>query len=343
MRPCFTFKAATATKPAVLAIDDEIGLWGMQHGQFRKLLDDVKGQDLDVEINSPGGDVMAGLGMYHMLRTASANGVKVTTRVTGVAASIASIVLLAGDKREMPKNSFGMVHSVKGWQGYATADEMRELADTTDKIQNQIKQIYIDRAGVDEAKATEIMSKDTWLTAAECLELGLATDVTDEVRAVAKFDVERAAMPEHVAAVFKAAAETPPEPAAKVADKTDEADEPVAVQVVALATAAGFEAHAAAIALAYSTVDTAKARITELGEIKALCDVAKQSDYVATAVSQNKSIADVRAHLVETLANADVHTDTSKPAENKGGTTTSSGVNPSALWNSHLSQRKKDR
>ena len=351
MRPCFTFKAATATKPAVVAIDDEIGLWGLQHGEFRQMLDGVAGQDLDVEINSPGGDVMAGLGMYHMLRSASANGVKVRTRVTGVAASIASIVLMAGDEREMPKNSFGMVHSVKGWQGnYATANEMRDLADATEKIHNQVKQIYIERAGIDEAKATELMAKDNWLTASECLDLGLATKVVDEVKAVAKFDVERADMPAHVAAVFKAAAPAENtvvegDPAAmpsETATVSDEPIPPVADQVTAIATAAGFAAYAPQLALAHASVNTAKARISELTEIAALCKVTKRDDYLAVAVNENKSLPEVRTLLVEALAATDKHTDTTQSAHSNGGTT-KPGVNTSDLWASHNSQRKKDR
>ena len=49
-----------------------------------------------------------------------------------------------------------------------TADDMRDAADTLDKVDGSLRGIYMDRMGVDEAKAKEIMAKDTWLTADEC-------------------------------------------------------------------------------------------------------------------------------------------------------------------------------
>ena len=89
MRPCFAFSAKTATKPAVLAIDDEIGFWGVQARDFRAALDAVEGETLEVQINSVGGDVMAGLGMYNMLRNWAGAGKQITTRVTGMVGSSA--------------------------------------------------------------------------------------------------------------------------------------------------------------------------------------------------------------------------------------------------------------
>ena len=69
MRPCFKFTAKAGKKPAVLALDEEIGFWGTQAKDFRAQLDAVEGNELVVEINSIGGDVMAGLGIYNMLRS----------------------------------------------------------------------------------------------------------------------------------------------------------------------------------------------------------------------------------------------------------------------------------
>ena len=133
MRPCFKFTAKAGKKPAVLALDEEIGFWGTQAKDFRAQLDAVEGNELVVEINSVGGDVMAGLGIYNMLRSWAKDGKTVTTRVTGVAASIASIIALAGDKREMPKNTFAMVHQASTF-AVGTADDMRDAADTLDKV-----------------------------------------------------------------------------------------------------------------------------------------------------------------------------------------------------------------
>ena len=266
MRPCFKFTAKAGKKPAVLALDEEIGFWGTQAKDFRAQLDAVEGNELVVEINSVGGDVMAGLGIYNMLRNWAKDGKVVTTRVTGVAASIASIIALAGDKREMPKNTFAMVHQASTF-AVGTADDMRDAADTLDKVDSSLRGIYMDRMGVDEAKAKEIMAKDTWLTADESMDLGFATALIEDIKATAKFDLVRAALPDNVAAIFKAEAdpEQKPEgddepPAAP--DEPEVPDTPVAKQIETMANTAGLQAHAATFAVACASLDEAKTRIT---------------------------------------------------------------------------------
>lgn len=351
MRPCFTFKAKAGDKPAVLALDDEIGFWGTQAKDFRAALDAVDG-DLDVEINSPGGEVMAGLGMYNMLRTRAATGVNITTRVTGVAASIASVIALAGDKREMPKNAFAMTHGVSG-MAWGTEEVLRDQADAVGKMNASIRGIYMDRMGVDEAKATELMSKDTWLSGEECLDLGFATALTDAVEATAKFDMERADLPENVRAVFKNKAD-PKEPVVPDADDSSveaarlaaEAaavpDTPVAEQIVAEAKAAGFEAHAAFFAVNFDSLNAAKARLGVAREINALCTIAGKPEMAAKAIRGGKSVADTRTDLVNALAAEDDLVDNKQPTPN-GPTARDNAkpadVNPTALWASHNSQQ----
>lgn len=351
MRPCFTFKAQAADKPAVLAIDDEIGFWGTQAKDFRASLDAVASNDLVVEINSPGGDVFAGLGMYNMLRSFAANGKTVTTRVTGVAASIASVIMLAGDKREMPKNSFAMIHSASTF-AFGTADELRESADVVDKIDGAIRNVYMDRMGLGEEEVTAMMAKDTWLTADECLTNGFATDLIDNVVATASFNMARADLPENVRKVFQAA-QTEPTPdelaaqqaAAEAARKAEEdaaaaAQNPIAEQIAARAKDFGLEAHAVTFALACTSLAEAEQRITAAREIVALCAIAKRPDDAASHIKQNKSLADVRAALIQAQAEADQHTDSTKPKESDAQHA-SSGVDPNRIWNSHRNQQPK--
>lgn len=347
MRPCFAFTAKTATSPAVLAIDDEIGFWGTQPREFRDALAAVEGDTLEVQINSPGGDVMAGLGMYNMLRN---SGKTVTTRVTGVAASIASIIMLAGDTREMPSNAFAMIHSVMSG-AWGTADEIREQADVVDKVQASLRNIYIDRMGIDEAKATELMAKDSWLTAEECLELGFVTKVVDPVQATAKFNTERAALPAHVAKVFaaKEEADTAPAPVPSPAAITDEDKDalaqPVAEAIVALAKTAGLEAHAPFLALSCGTLDEAKTRMAEAREIVALCTVAGAADKAAEHIRAKATVATVRTALVETLANTDKPTASGPGSKDTGKTGDTSAsppvVNSASIWASHNKQLTK--
>lgn len=349
MRPCFKFTAKAGKKPAVLALDEEIGFWGTQAKDFRAQLDAVEGNELVVEINSPGGDVMAGLGIYNMLRNWAKDGKAVTTRVTGVAASIASIIALAGDKREMPKNTFAMVHQVANVMiGAYTADELRDAAALNDKITGSMRSIYTSRMGVDEAKATEIMSKDTWLTADESLELGFATALIDDIRATASFSLARAELPDHVAKVFKAEAdpEQKPEgddepPAAP--DEPEVPDTPVAKQIETMANTAGLQAHAATFAVACASLDEAKTRITAAKEIVALCAVAKRPDDAATAIRANQSVEDVRAALIKAMAEADEHTNNAPPARGSQTAGQSGVLSAKAVYEKRAARKQNSR
>ena len=347
MRPCFKFTAKAGKKPAVLALDEEIGFWGTQAKDFRAQLDAVEGNELVVEINSVGGDVMAGLGIYNMLRSWAKDGKTVTTRVTGVAASIASIIALAGDKREMPKNTFAMVHQASTF-AVGTADDMRDAADTLDKVDGSLRGIYMDRMGVDEAKAKEIMAKDTWLTADESMDLGFATALIEDIKATAKFDLARAALPDNVAAIFKAEAdpEQKPEgddepPAAP--DEPEVPDTPVAKQIEALANTAGLQAHAATFAVACATVVEATARITAAKEIVALCAVAKRPDDAAKAIRANQSVEDVRAALIKAMAEADEHTNNAPPARGSQTAGQSGVLSAKAVYEKRAARKQNSR
>lgn len=347
MRPCFKFTAKAGKKPAVLALDEEIGFWGTQAKDFRAQLDAVEGNELVVEINSVGGDVMAGLGIYNMLRSWAKDGKTVTTRVTGVAASIASIIALAGDKREMPKNTFAMVHQASTF-AVGTADDMRDAADTLDKVDGSLRGIYMDRMGVDEAKAKEIMAKDTWLTADESMDLGFATALIEDIKATAKFDLARAALPDNVAAIFKAEAdpEQKPEgddepPAAP--DEPEVPDTPVAKQIEALANTAGLQAHAATFAVACATVVEATARITAAKEIVALCAVAKRPDDAAKAIRANQSVEDVRAALIQAMAEADEHTNNAPPARGSQTAGQSGVLSAKAVYEKRAARKQNSR
>ena len=347
MRPCFKFTAKAGKKPAVLALDEEIGFWGTQAKDFRAQLDAVEGNELVVEINSVGGDVMAGLGIYNMLRSWAKDGKTVTTRVTGVAASIASIIALAGDKREMPKNTFAMVHQASTF-AVGTADDMRDAADTLDKVDGSLRGIYMDRMGVDEAKAKEIMAKDTWLTADESMDLGFATALIEDIKATAKFDLARAALPDNVAAIFKAEAdpEQKPEgddepPAAP--DEPEVPDTPVAKQIETLATTAGLQAHAATFAVACASLDEAKTRITAAKEIVALCAVAKRPDDAAKAIRANQSVEDVRAALIKAMAEADEHTNNAPPARGSQTAGQSGVLSAKAVYEKRAARKQNSR
>lgn len=347
MRPCFLFKAAAAKdEPETLMIYDEIGFWGVQAKDFVTDLGKVQSKKLKVEINSPGGDVFAGLAIYNALKM---SGKEIEVHVMGVAASAASLIAMAGDKIIMPKNTFMMVHNPWSFV-IGNADELREQADVLDKIGTSLLQTYVSRTGRSEQEVAEMLSKDTWMTADEALELGFATEVVDEVKAKAQFDMARADLPEQVKAVFALASTTAASNEGGEDDEldsstTNEPDEPaeqptLAEAIEAAAKDAKMDAYASLWAVACTSMEEVKSRIADAREIKALCAFAKVPEMADAAILDGKSVADVRAKLIQARATADenTHTDTTTKLNSKEQATRSTEtpkVTTSALWASH--------
>ena len=342
MRPCFAFQAATDTE-ATLSIYDEIGFWGVQAKGFSEQLAGIKAPVLNVEINSPGGDVFAGLAIFQMLR---ASGKEIVVKVMGVAASAASLIAMAGDKIQMPKNTFMMIHNPWSF-AMGNADELRKTADTLDKIGGALLATYAAKTGLPEDELTAMLATDTWLTADEALEKGFATEVTDPFEAKASFDMARADLPENVRAVFMAATkpkaqtedEPPadPAPADPVVEPADDAEPTQTEQIEALAKGAGMEAYAAVWAVAGLDPAAVKTRITDAREIKALSTVAGKPELADAAIKAGKSVADFRAALVEVMAQADedTHTNTTRKVAPQAGSDGKPPVSPNTLWASH--------
>lgn len=131
----------------------------------KKFLDGAKGKNLNIHINSGGGSVFAGIAIYNMLRYH--NGFK-TVYVDGVAASIASVIALAGDKVVMRTGSTLMVHKpLYSIWGMYNADDMRKMADDLDRVQECIMQVYKEnlREGVELNIIEKMVNAETWLPA----------------------------------------------------------------------------------------------------------------------------------------------------------------------------------
>lgn len=348
MRPCFAFSNVNAAdnKPAVLSIYDEIGFWGVQAKDFNKELASVKAKSLTVEINSPGGDVFAALAIYNALR---ASGKEIVTKTMGVAASAASLIFMAGDKRVMPKNTQLMVHNPWSF-AMGNADKLREQADVLDKIGASIKATYAARTGMDDEKLDAMLAKDTWINADEALADGFATEVVEEIEAKAKFDMDRADLPESVKAIFQARTADVP-PADTTADDEGEQtggqgdEQPQAAfaeQVLAMAQAAGFEAYASAWVLKHKEIKDVESSIASAREIKALCDVVKASDKADGYIKAGKSLDDVRNELVEAMASADEdrHIDTTPKGSNQP---TQSDASQSAVKTADIWAKRRNR
>lgn len=188
------FKNMTSTE-ADLYLYIEIASWGGGYAahsaqSFKQELDNLGDLDtLNIYINSPGGDVFEGNTIMNMLKRKKCTK---NVYVDGLAASIASVIAMSGDKVIMPNNSMMMIHNA--WTYTAgNSNELRKLADDLDKVNASIRQTYLDKAGekLDEETLIKLMDNETWLTAQECYDYGLCDVVGDEKNVAAKFDLNK--------------------------------------------------------------------------------------------------------------------------------------------------------
>jgi len=121
--------------------------------------------ELNIYINSPGGSVFAGLAIYNMLRR---NKAKKIVHIDGVAASIASVIALAGDEIHIPKNAFMMVH--KPWTiALGDSTHFKKVAEDLDKIESGMMEVYYENLleGVNQEDINQMVQAETWLTGEE--------------------------------------------------------------------------------------------------------------------------------------------------------------------------------
>ncbi len=128
----------------------------------RQLLKEIDGSDLDIHINSCGGDVFAGFAICNMLRSLSG---RKRVYVDGIAASIASVIAMAGDEIIMPENAYLMIHNAWSY-AQGNAEDLRKVADTLDKIDSGIVATYMLHTADDitEKKIKSMMADETWLS-----------------------------------------------------------------------------------------------------------------------------------------------------------------------------------
>ena len=174
----FTIRnAASAEAPAEISIHDEIGAWGVSAKDFLAQLRSIAAATpITLSIHSPGGEVFDGLAIYHALKARG----NVTVRIEGLAASMASVIAMAGTRIEMPRNAFMMIHNPSGFAVGDSAD-MRQLADLLDKIKGSLLAAYRERTKKSDEDLTAMMDAETWLTGEEAVEHGFADATSDEV------------------------------------------------------------------------------------------------------------------------------------------------------------------
>lgn len=156
---------------------------------FKQQLDELGNvSEIDVHINSSGGNVFEGHAIYNMLKMHKA---KINIYIDALAASIASVIAMSGDTIFMHKNSFLMIHN--SWiMTVGNAKELRDTADLLDKTDEASNQAYLDRAlNISEEELKELLDAETWLTASEALEKGFIDEILEPNEIAASISDER--------------------------------------------------------------------------------------------------------------------------------------------------------
>lgn len=189
---------------AEIAIYDEIGGWGITAREFS---DELKAYGdlslIDLHIHSPGGDVFEGMAIYNLLVNHPA---RVEVTIDGLAASMGSVIAMAGDRITMPENAMMMVHRPWGIQG-GDADEMRRYAELLDKVESNLVSAYTKKTGLSDDEVREMLAAETWFTGPEAVERGFADQLAEPLTAAASLQSHRmkefANMPESLKHLMK--------------------------------------------------------------------------------------------------------------------------------------------
>jgi ATP-dependent Clp protease protease subunit len=143
--------------------------------------------EISVRINSPGGDVFDGISIYNRLKQHKA---KVIVYVDGMAASIASIIMMAGDEIIVGEGSQIMIH--KPWTfAMGNASDLDATINRLDDVEEQMISIYSKRTGIARAELRDLLAKETWMSDEESVELKFADKKAEDItyRMAASADV----------------------------------------------------------------------------------------------------------------------------------------------------------
>jgi ATP-dependent protease ClpP protease subunit len=272
----FTMRASKRDGKAVgnVAIYGDIGSWGVTASDFRNALDGIGDVDeLHVHISSDGGDVTAGIGIFNLL---AAHLSKKVITVDSHAASMGSVIFMAGDERIMPKNTFLMIHNPWG-AVMGDADEVISFGEGLKLMEENLVGAYVDATGLKAKEVRDMMAKETWLTAAQAKKLGFATKVveprdmnakTKAVLASSKFATNPA-----MAGLTKGVKAMAKKPNAQSGADTDDGE---------------FEMNADEIRASL---------LSDQKEIRSMCKLAGYADLAEGFIAEDKSLADVMAAL----------------------------------------------
>lgn len=163
--------STSSSKSADVYLFDRIGGWfGVTADDFVRDVASLEVEHIDLHLNSPGGDAFEGIAIANVLRQHQAD---VTVWVDGLAASAASVVAMAGDEIVMSTGAQFMLH--EPWSGViGNAADMRKEAEVLETLTSSLASVYAQRAGGSTADWLAVMAEETWYTAEDAVDAGLA-------------------------------------------------------------------------------------------------------------------------------------------------------------------------
>ena len=188
------FKIENGVKKARIYIYGNIGGWEEKNRKsvktaesFIEAFDKISANEIDIHINSGGGNVFEGIAIYSHIVS---SGKTVHTYIDALAASIASIIALAGEKVFMARNAQFMIHNATAVV-MGTAADMRKTAGILESIEEQLIDIYHQKTNIDKKELREMMDAETWMNSQTAKEKGFADEITAALKIAASADLSQ--------------------------------------------------------------------------------------------------------------------------------------------------------
>jgi ATP-dependent protease ClpP protease subunit len=179
--PKFYALEKTADNETTVTLYDEIGAFGAGSKEFLADLGKLSGQHIHLRINSPGGSVIEGTAIYNALRRHEGG---LTVHIDAMAASMASVIAMAGSPVYMADNALLMIHNP--WTvSMGESKDLRKEADLLDKLKVNLRNAYVRKTGINAEEIAAMMDEETWLDAVEAVALGFADAIEEGVAAAA--------------------------------------------------------------------------------------------------------------------------------------------------------------
>jgi ATP-dependent protease ClpP protease subunit len=168
----------------IISINETIGLYGNDNVWLEEQLKEADGEDVRIEISSPGGFVYPGLAMFNLIKNYSGN---TTTHLMGLAASMAAYISLAGETRTSERTGVFMLHEVS-ISATGNSKDMFLAGRLVKGLTNLTAKVYSERSGIPLKEIKEMMAAETWLFGDEIKKAGFVHEITNTDKTETKDD-----------------------------------------------------------------------------------------------------------------------------------------------------------